>query len=409
MYRHRNPTGFVRRRQDTKSVRWRGVVKYPDLESGQWLTRSATFDRRAEAQAWVDKALVEHRSNPAYKPPSEENFKDFLDRWVESVAASRTRDTTTKAYRRYVKPLLRTFGHKPLKALTPADFQAVYTQMLKDGKATSTIYHAHVVAHSALKQAVEWGLLPFNPTDRVKPPRVTTPEIVLPSPDELRRLLETAEQERLKALWWLIALTGCRKGEAVALKWTDINWDRHTVTIRRTAASDGGLLTIHDAKTVKGRRTVALSDYLTAILKEHQERQRIESDPYGSDWNPDQWVFPSRQGTMLWPGNVNRAFRSLRKRAGLPTTLRPHDLRHAMATAWLTADPPVPVKVVSERLGHANINITLQIYGHLLPNMQAESAQRLDAQFLRGGSGTNLAPRAEKNGEISATDALDEI
>ncbi|PSR20084.1 MAG: hypothetical protein C7B45_16670 [Sulfobacillus acidophilus] len=89
---------------------------------------------------------------------------------------------------------------------------------------------------------------------------------------------------------------------------------------------------------------------------------------------------------MLWPGNVNRAFRRLRKRAGLPATLRPHDLRHAMATAWLTADPPVPVKVVSERLGHANINITLQIYGHMLPNMQAESAQRLDTQFFAGVS-----------------------
>lgn len=150
-------------------------------------------------------------------------------------------------------------------------------------------------------------------------------------------------------------------------------------------------MTIHDAKTVKGRRTIALSDYLLEILGEHAGRQKQERDLYGRDWNTGNWIFPSEKGTVQWPSNTNRHFRQLRDRAGLSKTLRPHDLRHAMATAWLTAG--VTAKVVSERLGHANIAITLQIYGHLLPNMQAEAANQMDALL----AGSERAAETSKN------------
>lgn len=364
------------------SGRWQGRVTYYDPDSGKRMETSATFATEREAKKWSREKEIQYREDPNQKPPSEETFTSLFDRWLTGVAAARTRDTTTKAYGRYAKPLIRAVGQKPLKALTPADFQAVFAAMLQEGKATSTIHHTYVVAHSALDAAVNWGLIPFNPTDRVKPPRVTSPEMLPPTAEESRRLLDVAANDRLKALWWFISLAGCRKGEAIALKWTDVDWDQQVAWIRRTAAADGGLLSVHDAKTVKGRRPVALSDYLVTILREHQERQQAERDLYGPNWNPEGWVFPSENGTLFWPGNVNRHFRILRRRAGLPETLRLHDLRHAMATAWLTADPPVPIKVVSERLGHASIAITLQIYGHLAPNMQADAANRMDAAFL---------------------------
>lgn len=251
--------------------------------------------------------------------------------------------------------------------------------MLKSGKATSTIHHTHVVAHSSLNEAVNWGLIPFNPVDRVKPPRVTSPAIVPPSADEARALLAAAEHSRLKALWWFIAITGCQKGEAVALKWSDIDWEGKVVWIRRTAAEEGGLLTVHDTKTAKGRRAVALSTYLLDILREHRERQPLERDLIGPDWNPGELVFPSRRGTMLWPTNVATIFRKLRREVGCRDDIKIHGLRHAMATDWLLAG--VPIKVVSERLGHANIAITLQIYGHPLPNMQAEAAEQMDGRL----------------------------
>ncbi len=363
-----------------KSGRWQARVTYYDTETGKRHETSQTFATEREAKKWSREQESQYREDPNRKPPSEQTFEKFYQRWLDGVAATRTEDTTVKAYRRYAKPLIVAFGQKPLRAITPADFQDVFSDMLKDGKATSTIHHTYVVGHSSLKEAVNWGLIPFNPADRVRPPRVTSPEVVPPTPEVGRKLLDAVETHRLKALWWFISLVGCRKGEALALKWLDVDLESRTVSIRRNVAADGGLRSIHDTKTTKGRRSIALSEYLVSILTEHRQHQQIEHEFYGSDWNAEGWVFPSERGTLLWPSNVNRHFRLVLKQAGLPKAFKPHDLRHAMASAWIVKG--VPVKVVSERLGHANINITLQIYGHLMPNMQAEAAKKMEELFM---------------------------
>lgn len=391
------------RPQKQASGRWQARVTYYDPHTGKRREMSQTFATEREAKKWSREQEQAFRDDPNRKPPSEETLATFFQRWLDGVAAVRTRDTTTKAYGRYARPFLRVLGQKPLKFLVPADFRRVYAQMLKDGKATSTIHHTHVVAHSALQHAVNEGLIPFNPTDRVKPPRVTSPEVVPPTADEAQRLLDIADRHRLKAFWWFLAITGCRKGEAVALRWRDIDWDHKVVWIRRTAAEEGSLLTVHDTKTVKGRRSIVLSAYLLEILRRHQADQMVEQGAADANWNAEGWVFPSKHGSMLWPTNVNTLFRRIRTAAGVRADVKIHSLRHAMATAWLTADPPVPVKVVSERLGHASIAITLQIYGHLLPNMQAEAADRMDGRFKRPETAiepTNTHSKTEKPRQI---------
>jgi len=377
-------------------------VTYWDPETGKRHETSATFATEREAKRWSREQEMAFRADPHRKPPSDETWASYWERWLTSVAATRLRDTTVKAYRRYGAPLCQAFGAKPLKALTPVDFQAVLAQMALSGKAPSTIHHTYVVAHSACDQAVAWGLIPANPTDRVKPPRVNHPEIVPPTVEDLQRFLAVVADDRFQALWWLIALTGLRKGEALALKWSDIDWTRYTLRVLRTVAADGGLRSIHEAKTAAGRRTVALSPYLEEILSAHRQRQGMEREVFGQGghWNPEGWVFCSERGTLLWPANVNRRFRTLRQRAGLPDTVRIHDLRHAMATLWLSQG--VPVKVVSERLGHAHVSITLQIYGHLLPHMQAEAAAAMEAHLMDAiptiPTIPTTSPRTMKNG-----------
>ena len=121
----------------------------------------------------------------------------------------------------------------------------------------------------------------------------------------------------------------------------------------------------------------------------------MEREFFGEKWNRGAWVFPSERGTMFWPTNVSAHFRRLRTRAAVPT-VRLHDLRHAMATAWIAAG--VPIKVVSERLGHANISITLQIYGHHLPNVQAEAAEQMDAVLWE--TGRRRAAETNENGVV---------
>ena len=381
------------------SGHWKGRVVLYDRDTGKRRELTKTFATKRDAKNWAEAEAEHYREDPHRKPPSEETFALFFKKWLEGTAAGRVRDTTLLTYQRYAAPLLAAFGPRPLRGLTPSDFQVLYADMLKEGKATSTVHHTHVVAHSALDEAVNWGLIPFNPTDRVKPPRVTSPEIVPPTKEEAIRLLDVAETDRLKGLWWFVALTGCRRGEVVALKWTDIDWDQRTVVIQRTAAEFNTLLTVHDTKTARGRRTIALSSYLLNILDEHRERQRVEREFFGEEWNREEWVFPSERGTMFWPTNVSAHYRRLRIRASV-STVRLHDLRHAMATAWIAAG--VPIKVVSERLGHANISITLQIYGHVLPNMQREAADQMDAALWK--TGRRRAAEDNKTSEISPND-----
>ncbi len=365
------------------SGRWKGRVVRYDSDTGKRHELTQTFDTKREAKQWAETEAAKYREDPNRKPPSAETFASFFKKWLDTTAAGRVRDTTLLTYQRYAAPLLATMGSRPLKSLTPGDFRGLYADMLKAGKATSTVHHTHVVAHSALDEAVNSGLIPFNPTDRVKPPRVVSPEFVPPTVEESQDLLAAAETDRLKGLWWFVALTGCRRGEAIALKWTDIDRGQRTALIQRTAAEFNMLLTVHDTKTAKGRRTIALSPYLLNILDEHRERQQLEREFFGSEWNREGWVFPSERGNMFWPTNVSALWRRLRDRAGMGRTIRLHDLRHAMATAWLIAG--VPVKVVSERLGHASISITLQIYGHVLRNMQHDAAEQMDATFLETG------------------------
>ncbi|HBQ95869.1 MAG TPA: site-specific integrase, partial [Sulfobacillus sp.] len=195
-------------------------------------------------------------------------------------------------------------------------------------------------------------------------------------------LLAVADTHRLKALWYTLALSGCRRGEALGLQWTDIDEDKKLIYIRRALTSDGSLRSIHEPKTAQGRRTLAVTPYLLELLSQHRHQQKLERLAKGVLWkNSEGYVFVTRDGGVLWPNDVWATFKRLLKKAGLRQDIRIHDLRHAMASFWLANG--VPIKVVSERLGHANIAITLQIYGHLLPNMQSEAATEMEALLLK--------------------------
>ena len=192
-----------------------------------------------------------------------------------------------------------------------------------------------------------------------------------------------------RVLWYVIALTGCRRGEALGLQWGDIDWDRRTIIIQRTLAGKAARKQLHEPKTAAGRRVVASSMFLMGLMKDHLHQQKLVRLAAGPDWVDTGFVFTTRTEKPLDGDNVRRAFKKLLTVAGLDKSTRIHDLRHAMATTWLAQG--IPVKVVSERLGHASIAITLQLYGHVLPNMQAEAAEQMDTWLL--GDNPDASPR----------------
>jgi len=362
------------------SGRWKGRVVRYDPETGHRHELTQTFDTKREAKAWAEAEAAKYREDPHRKPPSDETLGAYFERWVRDVVA--VQDSTRADYRRMGAYAVERLGQKPLKSLTAVDVQGLYAELSRAGLSGRTVRYVHAVLHHALRDAVNFGLIPANPTDKVHPPKLQARLIVPPTREEIAAFLTAADQHRLRALWYVLALTGLRRGEALGLQWSDIHWDTKTLTVQRNIIEKSGLgVRIHSPKTNAGRRTIALSSYLLDILRDHQATQDLERQAAGTAWSPEQWVFTTRTGGLLIPRNVHRAFQRLMAQAGIQQPVRIHDLRHAMASFWLASG--VPVKVVSERLGHADIHITLQVYGHLLPTLQAAAAEEMDAHILR--------------------------
>ena len=388
--RPRNPSGFVRARQTATGRSWQAIVKYPDPDKpGAWRQRSATFERKAEAQAWVDKALAEHRAQPAYRPPSDMTVAELMEQWLGTLASRNLAPKTIRVYRQMSRHLVDALGQLLIASVTALDLQRLYAGLSEGGKAPRTVRYVHSTANRAFTDAVDWGLMPQNPAHRAKPPKLVKREMEVPTLEEAGALLKMAEGHRLYALWAWLSLTGTRKGEALGLRWADLDLDSGIASIRRSRGGQG----IGPTKTEHSVRTISLAPFLVGVLRKHRLLQMEERLLAGDRWRKTAGVFTTSLGTPLSERNVNWDFKTALRRAGLSENYHPHTLRHAMATHWLANG--VPAKVVSERLGHASVAFTLQVYGHVLPNQQASAAEAMERDLL--SRVTTSSPREHGN------------
>jgi integrase len=231
----------------------------------------------------------------------------------------------------------------------------------------------------ALAQAVRFRLVPTNVCDVVTPPKLTTPRPDVWTVSEAMAFLDMAATDSLSPLWHLLLLEGMRRGEGLGLRWQDVNWERGTAHIVQTVSPDissrGEAVIQARTKTKAGARTVKLSGATLAALKEHRTRW-LERRMAAETWADHDLVVCSSKGTPINPNNVTRSFDLIVRRAGL-RRITPHGLRHTHATMLLRQG--VPAKIVSERLGHASIGITLDTYSHVLPDMQDTAADAMDS------------------------------
>lgn len=292
----------------------------------------------------------------------------YLVRWLQvtkGTVRQRTWERHEQVVRLHLGPSL---GGTRLDRLTALQVQALYGRKLEDGLSPRTVEIVHATLHKALNQAVGWALMPRNVADAATPPRPIGREIKPLSREQAWALLETARGDALEAFYVLAVTTGMRNGELLALQWCDIDLNARTLRVRRSVFNGA----VSPPKTAAGNRTVRLSGMAVAALEKH-----LLATAKGSI---SEWVFPSRAETPLSVHNVhNRSWKPLLLSAGLPMTTRMHDLRHTCATLLLSQG--VPVKVVSEMLGHASVSITLGTYSHVLPDMQESAARAMDEAF----------------------------
>lgn len=331
---------------------------------------TARTKKECEALALAELAKVQRGE---YVPPSNETVAEYLERWLAAVRPT-VRPQTFLAYRSAVRThAIPAFGSVALTRLSPLHLQDLYARKLDD-LAPSSVRHLHSVLHTAFRQAVRWQLAPTNPADAVKPPSIAASALLVWTAEQARVFLAGTAADDLAALWRLALVTGMRKGELLALAWVDVDLDRRVLTVRRALVKDvDGVDVVSDPKTAGSRRQIALADADVAALKRHRARQ-AEQRLGAAEWRDGGYVFTRDDGSHLKRDAPNDRLNALSAELGLPR-LRFHDLRHTAATLMIQTG--VPIKVVSQRLGHTSIVITLNRYAHILPSHQEEAAQKM--------------------------------
>jgi integrase len=292
------------------------------------------------------------------------------------------RPSTYNAYVQHVEcHIVPHIGTVKLQKLSGSQVNALYAKLAetgrKDGKSglsPMTIHHVHACLHKACKDAVRWGQLTRNPLDAADPPRQKgdgTREMKTWSAEQLGAFLTSVRDDRLYPLWHTTAMTGMRRGEALGLRWVDVDLENGRLSVRRALIPMNREVIVSEPKTVKGRRVIALDPGTIEVLKCQAARQLEEQSAWDEGWVESGLVFTRENGDALDPETITRYFRQAVKKSMLPM-IRLHDLRHTHATLALQAG--IHPKVVSERLGHATISITLDTYSHAIPAMQEEAA-----------------------------------
>lgn len=337
------------------------------------------FKTKREAEHALGEILGKIQAG-TYIQGKRQTVAEYLTEWLPAIRST-VRSGTWTSYRANLEHhVIPRIGHLQLAQLSARHLNAMYAELEVSGRVSGgplsrrTVKYTHTILHRALRDAVRWNLLVRNPADQSDPPSPDRPEMRVWTNGELNQFLRSTRDSRLHALWILWSTTGLRRGEALALRWSDVDLEAGRLAIRRSLSSVGGTLSFARPKTAKSRRPVVLDPKTLAALRDHRERQEKEKVVWDEAYKDLDLVFAREDGSALRPDSLSRWFQAQASRIGLEP-IRLHDLRHTYATVALSAG--THPKVVAERLGHSTTAVTLDIYSHVVPSLEEQEAERI--------------------------------
>lgn len=388
------------RGQNEGSIYWRADESRPG--GGLWVgaitlegrKRKVFYGKtRREVQTKLTVALrMQQQGLPV--APERQTVGAYLDRWLEHSVKPTVRSKTHESYsayvRLYIKPHL---GKKVLSKLTPQDLREFLNKMRAGGKlgrriggkdnvgageplSPRVVQYLHAIMRRALKQAERDGLVARNVALLVDPPTVRRQEVIPLTPDQARTFLASVEGHRLEAFFTVAIALGLRPGEALGLRWEDVDLKGKSLRVTQAIQRTGGKLQVVDLKTERSRRSIALPSQAVAALRAHRLRQNEERMLFRHRWKESGLVFTTTTGTAIDPANASARFRELLKVAGLPP-VRLYDLRHTCAS--LLVAQGVHPRAIMEILGHSQIALTMNTYSHIFPELQRDAADKMEA------------------------------
>ena len=370
-----NGEGSIRKRSDG---RWEGryTAGYHP-ETGKRIVKNVLGKTQAEVREKLKRAIDESKKLDITRV-SEYTVVTWLRTWFELYAKPHIRPSTMNYYHRNIEQhVAPAIGDIPLSKLTSRDLQRLYSDLQSNGRlrkvqrkkkpglSNSTVRGIHMMLHNALDQAVKERLILNNPTENCIPPKIEKLEMKILHPANMSTYLNVAEKRGLLPMFYLELVSGLRKGELVALQWSDLDEASCTISVSKQASWDAnGKLILSQPKTGNSIRVVSIPQEAVELLK--QEHAKHPNNP---------WMFPSaKTGEMYHPDSVVNLHKKILKDAGLEH-IRFHDLRHTFAT--LALQNGVDVKTVSSMLGHCDAGFTLRTYTHTTRQMQQQAAEKI--------------------------------
>lgn len=362
--------------------RWAIVIDVPDPITGKRRRKWHSF-QGTKREAQVESArLISEVKGGVYLEPDKTTMSAFFDRWLEHEkqnVSPKTLERYTDLAKKNLSPLI---GSVTLARLKTERIDAALTQALESGRrdgkgglAPRTVHHMRRVLVKALNQALAWDLIKKNPAMATRPPKIERTAMLAYDVKQTAELLEALRSTRLFISVVMAVMCGLRRGEIIALRWRHIDLQNGVVSVRESAEQTADGVRYKEPKSGKAR-TVALSSTVLVELRRHRAKQAEELLKLGKKPEPDSFVIAQADGSPLQPRSLTHEWVRIVAKTSLPR-IRFHDLRHTHASQLLSAG--VHPKIASERLGHSTIGITLDLYSHVMPGMQANAAEQVDA------------------------------
>lgn len=341
------------------------------------------------------------RDRGAFVDPAKITTGEVLGIWLDSRKPNLTDNSYAEyegAVRLHLRPAL---GHVLVQRLQYTHIQRQVNEWAAKDMGARLIHRNISVLKQALQQAVRGKLIYTNPAEGIEKPSVTKKRTLhVWDAAQVVAFLDASELDQFSPLWHFLVLEGMRRGEALGLRWSDINWHGKSVSahIQQTVIPDvqnkGRALIQPRTKTQAGARSISLTASTVQALKDHRDRQRIATRAAGNAWDEHGLIFTTSVGTPITPSSIKRNQQAIMKRAEVPA-LTTHALRHTAATQMLLAG--VPVVIVSQKLGHATVSITLDLYAHVLPADHQQANDALEAMLVRGRTQQEVTRAAESS------------
>jgi integrase len=359
--------GSIYRRNDG---RWAGALVVGTTENGKPRRRTVYGRSRREVAEKLARLQVD-RLDGVLSDPTKLRLGEYLNHWLENVSRPRTRASTHALYGRLVGHINKHASGVRLSKLSPLHLEALQRALEQKGVGARTRQAVHRLLHRALGDAQRRGLIRVNVAAAVDAPQVAKKEIRILDERQTKKLLEAAAEEpRIGPLVTLMATTGLRLGEALGLRWRDLDLKGGKVRVERTLVEVNGDLSFHEPKTKRSQRQVGIPNETLKVLRGH--RSRLPGLPH-----PERLVFCDAKGGPWRRSNLTRReWHPLLEKAELPR-IGLHALRHGHATALLAggANP----RAVADRLGHSQPSLVLDVYAHTLPGADRELTDRVEA------------------------------